>query len=246
MAKFLTYELAVQDFGKDIADELYGKIGGKEKMNNNLFEIEYMNLGNGYCSWWTKKTPKLKSDIVKLEHLVKNWNERVYRTNYKDTYIDFTIRVDTTSGINMLFLDRDFNKDTVHINLYEINEDDETLVDTVNEETMKKFLLFIDFMNETDVNDLKYDIIREIAIENTLNSEYDKVEKPQHYMLNIKGNEIQVIDIIDEIVKDYEPQEAFKIANVIKYILRASKKNGKEDLRKAKKYIDMLIGGENE
>ena len=74
-----------------------------------------------------------------------------------------------------------------------------------------------------------------------LENNEDIINKPNHYQLNIKGNNIQVIDIIDEVVKDYKPQEAFKIANVIKYILRASKKNGKQDLKKAKKYIEMLL-----
>lgn len=79
----------------------------------------------------------------------------------------------------------------------------------------------------------------------TIEEVYDNVNKPNHYQLNIKGNNIQVIDIIDEVVKDYKQQEAFKIANVIKYVLRASKKNGKEDLKKAKKYIEMLLEEEN-
>ena len=81
-------------------------------------------------------------------------------------------------------------------------------------------------------------------IEKVDNIENDVINKPNHYRLNIKGNNIEVIDIIDEVVKDYKPQEAFKIANVIKYVLRARKKNGKEDLKKARKYIDMLVGME--
>ena len=77
-----------------------------------------------------------------------------------------------------------------------------------------------------------------------IDSTKDIINNPNHYQINIKGNNIEVIDIIDEVVKDYKPQEAFKIANVIKYVLRAGKKNGKEDLKKARKYIDMLLGME--
>lgn len=236
MAK-LTKEAWLKKYGGRINEEMTEE----EKMNNNLFKIEYVNLGNGFYSWWTKKTPKLKSDLLKLEHLVKKWNERVYRTNYKDTYIDFTIGINTTSDVNMLLIARDFRNDNISIDLCELNEEDDTLIDTVNEETMNKFLLFIDFMNETDVNILEKKIIREVAIENVLNNKYDKVEKPQHYILNIKGQEIQVIDIIDEVVKDYTPVESFKVANILKYILRAKKKNGYEDFKKARKYINMLV-----
>lgn len=239
MAK-LTKEVWLKKYGGRINEEMTEE----EKMNNNLFKIEYVNLGNGFYSWWTKKTPKLKSDLLKLEHLVKKWNERVYRTNYKDTYIDFTIGINTTSDVNMLLIARDFRNDNISIDLCELNEEDDTLIDTVNEETMNKFLLFIDFMNETDVNILEKKIIREVAIENVLNNKYDKVEKPQHYILNIKGQEIQVIDIIDEVVKDYTPVESFKVANILKYILRAKKKNGYEDFKKARKYINMLVGEE--
>ena len=81
-----------------------------------------------------------------------------------------------------------------------------------------------------------------LVIDNTK----DIINNPNHYQLNIKGNNIEVIDIIDEVVKDYKSQDAFKIANIIKYVLRASKKNGKEDLKKARKYIDMLVGEDNE
>lgn len=89
----------------------------------------------------------------------------------------------------------------------------------------------IDYINSHESNN----------IDTNNKDNFDSINKPNHYQLNIKGNNIQVIDIIDEIVKDYKPQEAFKIANVIKYVLRANKKNGKEDLRKAKRYIDILL-----
>lgn len=242
MGRFIDEYFMKKYYGKTIEE-----IEEEEKMNNSLFEIEYMNLGNGYCSWWTKKTPKLKSDIVKLEHLVKEWNERVYRTNYKDTYINFTIGINITSDINMLLVNKDFRKDDISIDLCELkdDEDDNTLVDTVSEELMNKFLMFIDFMNE-NIDNLNEEIIRGVSIEKTLENEYDKVEKPKHYVLNIKGNEIQVIDIIDEVVKDYSPVESFKVANILKYILRAKKKNGYEDFKKARKYINMLVGENDE
>lgn len=74
-----------------------------------------------------------------------------------------------------------------------------------------------------------------------INSDTDIINKPNHYQLNIKGNNIEVIDIIDEVVKDYNPKQAFRVANILKYVLRASKKNGLGDFKKAKKYIEMLL-----
>lgn len=69
----------------------------------------------------------------------------------------------------------------------------------------------------------------------------ENINNPKHYILNVKGVELEVIDIINEIVKNYSPVEAFKVANIIKYILRADKKNGIEDFKKAKKYIEILL-----
>ena len=69
----------------------------------------------------------------------------------------------------------------------------------------------------------------------------DVINSPKHYQLNIKNNNIEVIDIIDSIVQNYPPKQAVRIANIIKYVLRADKKNGLEDFKKAKKYIEMLL-----
>lgn len=69
----------------------------------------------------------------------------------------------------------------------------------------------------------------------------DVINSPKHYQLKIKGNNIEVIDIIDSIVQNYTPKQAIRVANIIKYILRADKKNGLEDFKKAKKYIEMLL-----
>ncbi|WP_414052913.1 DUF3310 domain-containing protein [Macrococcus animalis] len=60
---------------------------------------------------------------------------------------------------------------------------------------------------------------------------------PDHY----KQGEIETIDYIDQVVKGYTPQQAFYVANVIKYVSRAPFKNGAEDLAKAKWYLDRLV-----
>ena len=53
---------------------------------------------------------------------------------------------------------------------------------------------------------------------------------------------MEVIDVIKATVKDFN---SFCHGNIIKYVLRADKKNGIEDFKKAKKYIEMMIGDEN-
>ena len=73
---------------------------------------------------------------------------------------------------------------------------------------------------------------------NILNSEqYEKVDHPNHYT----QNKYECIDIIDDVTKGLVGTEAFCIANVFKYCWRWKDKNGLEDLRKAKWYLNHLI-----
>lgn len=62
----------------------------------------------------------------------------------------------------------------------------------------------------------------------------DKVNHPSHYTYG----EIEVINFIEQVTKDYKPELAFAIGNAIKYISRANRKNGKEDLDKARWYLN--------
>ena len=60
---------------------------------------------------------------------------------------------------------------------------------------------------------------------------------PSYYQ---KSN-FQVIDVIEEFTKGLEGIEAVDTAQAIKYISRWKYKNGLEDLKKAKWYLDHLI-----
>ncbi|MGV3009316.1 DUF3310 domain-containing protein [Staphylococcus epidermidis] len=68
-------------------------------------------------------------------------------------------------------------------------------------------------------------------VEKTLD---DKVNHPLHYTY---GN-IEIIEFIEQVTKDYKPELSFAIGNAIKYISRANRKNGKEDLDKARWYLN--------
>ena len=66
----------------------------------------------------------------------------------------------------------------------------------------------------------------------------DTVKKPQHYEL--EGIEpYQSIDVIKSVLKTQF--KAFCVGNALKYLLRAEKKNGLEDYKKAKVYLDWII-----
>lgn len=67
----------------------------------------------------------------------------------------------------------------------------------------------------------------------------DMVNEPQHYKLD--GLDIETIDVIKSVLGD--GFKAFCKGNVLKYVMREDKKNGIEDLKKAKVYLDWMLEG---
>ena len=66
----------------------------------------------------------------------------------------------------------------------------------------------------------------------------DNVNKPNHYILDgIPG--VEVKDVIKAVLG--EDTVGFYLGNVLKYMLRFKKKNGLEDLKKARLYLDWAI-----
>lgn len=76
------------------------------------------------------------------------------------------------------------------------------------------------------------------ALKETFFPTEDVVNHPKHY---ISKNGIETIDVIDAWTEGLEGIVAVDTANVIKYISRWHKKNGIEDLKKARWYLNHLI-----
>lgn len=66
----------------------------------------------------------------------------------------------------------------------------------------------------------------------------DLVNHPSHYQTETG---LEVIEIIEACTFDLKGIEAVCTANVLKYIARWKKKNGLQDLEKAKWYLEYLI-----
>lgn len=64
----------------------------------------------------------------------------------------------------------------------------------------------------------------------------DPVNHPSHYC---QGG-LESIDVIKAFTADLKGEQAFCAGNAIKYILRFSHKNGKEDIEKAIWYLNRL------
>ena len=65
---------------------------------------------------------------------------------------------------------------------------------------------------------------------------FDTVNKPKHYA----DKNIEVIDYIEDTLTKEEREGYFR-GNVIKYVSRYKLKNGVEDLKKARYYLERLI-----
>ena len=66
----------------------------------------------------------------------------------------------------------------------------------------------------------------------------DNINSPNHY---VSDNGIEVFDVQEAFIRELKGMSASYWCNVVKYILRFQKKNGVEDLKKARYYLDKLI-----
>lgn len=66
----------------------------------------------------------------------------------------------------------------------------------------------------------------------------DVVNHPEHY---ISETGLETIDVIEAFTFDLRGMDAVCTANVLKYVCRWKSKNGLEDLKKARWYLDRLI-----
>ena len=74
------------------------------------------------------------------------------------------------------------------------------------------------------------------------NKNIDNINNPNHYKL---GCGIESIEIIKRVLGT-RGFVAFCLGNILKYLIRAEKKNGKEDYKKAAKYLEWVIERDNE
>lgn len=73
-----------------------------------------------------------------------------------------------------------------------------------------------------------------------INDSFNEVYKPSHYA----SDEIEVIDFIEQVVKDYPADMAYHIGNTLKYIARAPHKGAMEsDMLKAANYLNRAVKG---
>lgn len=88
-------------------------------------------------------------------------------------------------------------------------------------------------MNKQEANEIIRDTDGRLVIKGK-----DNVISPNHYMSE-KG--FEVFDVQEAFIHELKGMSASYWCNIVKYILRFQRKNGVEDLKKAKYYLEKLI-----
>jgi hypothetical protein len=121
---------------------------------------------------------------------------------------------------------------------YEVDEDDGAFAwsdDMISYKVLETSVLYEEALKGTYDNYIKNDVESVMgAYEHYF--DFDPVDKPQHYA----NKEIEVIDYIQDTLSD-EEFEGYCMGNVIKYVSRYKHKNGVEDLKKARYYLNKAI-----
>ena len=104
----------------------------------------------------------------------------------------------------------------------------------------------IDVEKHKELEELAKKIITTDIIEHKDTENNDNIISPNHYASD-KG--FEVFDVQEAFIHELKGMSASYWCNIVKYILRFQKKNGVEDLKKAKYYLEKLIeeeGSDNE
>ena len=96
----------------------------------------------------------------------------------------------------------------------------------------------IDAEKHKELKELAKKIITTDILEPKDTENNDNIIRPNHYASD-KG--FEVFDVQEAFIHELKGMSASYWCNIVKYILRFQKKNGVEDLKKAKYYLEKLI-----
>lgn len=206
--------------------------GEPEKEETVEFNVESINIfDDGLCGELTPKGSRLKwwnkfrKDILGI---------KIPSERFEEAMKDFRFCKEETLESAKVF----------HYNLHEalkthLNHD------LIKEHLDKKDKTLNDLRKEYNFNDVqtrplnidaeRYSWLAHFDDEGNL--KFDKVNSPNHYKL--RGLDIEAIDVIRGALTEDEFR-GFCKGNVLKYTIREGHKNGDEDLKKAKKYLEFL------
>lgn len=190
------------------------------KEHDNGFEVE-IKPKEGFTSLWNK----VRKNILGI----KTPSER-----FEEAMKDFRFCKEEALESAKVFHDNLHEALKVHLNHDLIKEYLEKKDKTLND--LRKEYNFNDVQTRPlNVDSERYSWLAHFDDDGNLKN--DKVNSPDHYKL--RGLDIEAIDVIRGALTEDEFR-GFCKGNVLKYTIREGHKNGDEDLKKAKKYLDFL------
>ena len=204
-------------------------------------DFKFKRINKDYFIWW-------------IEDIIIDFGTLVEYSNKFSALYENNIVINIEEGAFNYFIDEgDFNKNSYNLTLKILQGEDD--LDTLEERDFYNLYKFMVFVNNYNVH--KFSNKRDFEIffnENYAiniyepiseqSKEDDMVKKPSHYQLKLNGRDIQVRDITGAFIKNFTGNEIVGVYlwNSLKYIFRCDKKeNIKQDLSKAKQYIDFAL-----
>lgn len=236
--------------GKIVGDLEYDEDGKNKAIIESYPFQRYTVTDDNYFDYWEQhmedKTERVSKTSIKwnennnLElddgHEIEVPDELIESNANLAEYISDEIKKHQSNDVQQ----RKRNKNKVSI--YELKPGDYVKVE--NEDGFRKGKVIATTKPKSELNlvSVADDYDEKIFfIDNTSEIELiqrnDMVNSPSHY----NYGDIEVIDYCDQVCKTYPPQLAPYVFNAIKYLSRANYKNGREDINKAKYYVQRLF-----
>ena len=208
--------------------------GEPEKEERDIeLEVE-CKPNKGFTKLWNK----IRKDILGVKTPSERFEENMKNFKWCDEetlkQFDKNLRDAMRAHLNSNLISEDKKKTLndlrkeYNFNDVKVREHDKQLEDIDCVKTLKEIWDEYKKENDIDVDAPSYSWVAHLN---------DNVHAPNHYKL--RGLDIEAIDVIRGALTEDEFR-GFCKGNVLKYTIREGHKNGDEDLKKAKKYLDFL------
>lgn len=207
-------------------------------------DFKYKKLTENFYVWWVKDIEIYEDESIGT--YIEEFNE-LYCNSFTIEYSTFPVSsFSSNKELNNI-------EYSLSINILEKKAD----IDVVTKEDFNVLYKFITYVNDYGKTKLlNLDLFENFVFQkyslefnNTLNDEEkllscNPVSNPSHYQLYLKDRVVQVKDITGAFIENFTGNKLVGVYlwNSLKYIFRCDKKeNIKQDLNKAKQYIDFAL-----
>lgn len=185
----------------------------------------------------TERVPSGLTDDIKLELKLRENLLEGTEFNSVDEYVDSKCRTKMSTDNFGRGSIKPLPLRAIYLLLKKVKKyEDKSEEDTTEEDNEKKNPSNL-YIPTKDVKVPKYYSVED-------KNKYDMVNQPKHYMFNIDGHDVQAVDILKGTLTPEEFRGWLK-GSYLTYLLRADRKNGLEDLKKANTFLNWQIQFDN-